>query len=56
MGAQRAARAVRELVLMGVLGPAMDFYTRRRVRRFFEQAGAETTPAERGPLAGATAP
>ena len=27
-----------------------------RVRRFFEQAGAETTPAERGALAGATSP
>ncbi len=27
-----------------------------RVRRFFEQAGAETTPAERAPLAGATSP
>jgi 1-acyl-sn-glycerol-3-phosphate acyltransferase len=27
-----------------------------RVRRFFEQAGAETTPAERRPLAGATSP
>jgi 1-acyl-sn-glycerol-3-phosphate acyltransferase len=27
-----------------------------RVRLFFEQAGAATTPAERGPLAGATAP
>ena len=26
------ARAVRELVLMGVLGPLMDLYTRRRVR------------------------
>jgi 1-acyl-sn-glycerol-3-phosphate acyltransferase len=26
------------------------------VRRFFEHAGAETTPAERAPLAGATAP
>jgi 1-acyl-sn-glycerol-3-phosphate acyltransferase len=26
-----AARAVREMVLMGLLGPAMDFYTRRRV-------------------------
>jgi 1-acyl-sn-glycerol-3-phosphate acyltransferase len=25
------ARAVREMVLMGLLGPAMDFYTRRRV-------------------------
>ena len=25
------ARALRELVLMGLLGPAMDFYTRRRV-------------------------
>jgi 1-acyl-sn-glycerol-3-phosphate acyltransferase len=30
--ARRApARALRELVLMGVLGPAMDLYTRRRV-------------------------
>jgi 1-acyl-sn-glycerol-3-phosphate acyltransferase len=27
-----------------------------RVRCFFEQAGAETTPAERAPLAGATSP
>ena len=27
-----------------------------RVRLFFEQAGAETTPAERSPLAGATSP
>ena len=29
----RGARALREVVLIDVLGPTMDLYTRRRVRR-----------------------
>ena len=53
------ARVLRGSVLTGLLGPAIDFHTRRTVvgHEHYEPAGDETTPAERTTeLAGTTAP